>query len=167
MFPNSYQQQAQKGLLVYHARSLGQQLVELTRQVREAVATTGSETMARLARDAIQRIMGPRWSAPAAATHQPTPAYDSDPWAEDPDQQEWSDSTEPRSEEVRTTEPSTQTAGLIRSVILAAGLSAASWWLRRSGSVLRAVGMALITGVFAVFGDAVAADGIHAVLQHL
>jgi hypothetical protein len=141
--------------------------VELTRQVREAVATTVSETMARLARDAVQCIMEPRWSAPTAATRQLTPEYDCDPWAEDPDQQEWSDSTDARSEEVRTIEPSTRTAGPIRSAILAAGLSAASWWLRRRGSVLGALGMALMPGVFAVFGDTVAADGIHAVLQHL
>jgi hypothetical protein len=57
MFSNRQWQPGQTSMLIQHARRLGQHLADLTRQVRQAVATVISETLARLAQDAVHRVL--------------------------------------------------------------------------------------------------------------
>jgi hypothetical protein len=91
-------------------------------------------------------------------------ADDMDPWAEDLDQREWRESTYTESDDDRTETPSKEATTSLRPIAWAAGLGAASWWLRRRGTVLGALAMALMAGTFELFGDTVAADSINLIL---
>jgi hypothetical protein len=167
MFSSRQWQPGQTSMLIQHARRLGQQLADLTRQVRQAVATVISETLARLAQDAVHRVLVlPRYNS-APLPRRTRPADDMDPWAEDLDQREWRQSSYTEPDDDRTETPTNETLISLRPIAWAAGLGAASWWLRRRGTLLGALAMALMAGTFVLFGDAVAADSINVILQHL
>jgi hypothetical protein len=167
MFSNREWQPGKQSMLIQHARRLGQQLADLTRQVRQAVTTVISETLSRLAHDAVHRVLVlPRFTS-APLPRRTWPADDTDPWAEDHGQREWRESSYTEADDDCSESPSNETTPSLRPIAWAAGLGAASWWLRRRGTVLGALAMALMSGVFVLFGDAVAADSLSVILQHL
>jgi hypothetical protein len=97
----------------------------LAGRVREAVAEAVGETLARLARDAADRLLGP-----PPEHHVPIhrygshPQYEEDPWA-DPEPEPSSYSSDGEFASMETTER------VAMGKALAAGLATAGWWLRR------------------------------------
>jgi hypothetical protein len=166
MYPVQPRQARGGGLLTRHARHLGEHLTELSQRVREAVATTIGEALAGLAQDAVNALL-----VPPRPTSQVYSRYDhardDDPWAEDLDDEAWSRTGGISSRTDRTDPLPAKAPARLPPAVLAAGLGAASWWLRRSGSLTGAVGVGLAAGVIAALGGRLAADGLDAAQQHL
>jgi hypothetical protein len=167
MYPVQPRQSRGAGLLTRHARHLGEHLTELSQRVREAVATTIGEALAGLAQDAVNALLVPPRPAPQAFARYDDARDELDPWADDLDDEAWSSAGGIRSSADQPAPLPAKTPARLPPAVLAAGLSAASWWLRRSGSLTGAVGVGLAAGVIAALGGRLAADGLEAAMQHL
>jgi hypothetical protein len=138
----------------------------LSQRVREAVAASIAEALAGLVQDALNALLVP--SHPASQVHSRyDDARDDDPWAEDLDEEAWSTAGGISSRTDKSDPPPAKTPARLPPAVLAAGLGAASWWLRRRGSLSGAVGVGLAAGVIAALGDRLAADGLDAAMHHL
>jgi hypothetical protein len=167
MYPVQPRQPRGGGLLTRHARHLGEHLTELSQRVREAVAASIGEALAALAQDAVNALLVPPRPAPQAFSRYGGARDEIDPWAEDLDDEAWSRAGGISSRTDKTDPPPAKTPARLPLAVLAAGLGAASWWLRRRGSLTGAVGVSLAAGVIAALGGRLAADGLDAAMQHL
>jgi hypothetical protein len=167
MYPVQPRQSRGGGLLTRHARHLGEHLTELGQRVRQAVAASIGEALAGLAQEAVNALLVPPRPAPQAFARYDDPRDELDPWAENLDDEAWSSAGGISSRTDKSDPPPAKTLTRLPPAVLAAGLGAASWWLRRSGSLTGAVGVGLAAGVIAALGGRVAADGLDAAQQHL
>jgi hypothetical protein len=149
------------GLVGRRLGELGQQLQELSRRVREAVAQAIREAVAQLARDTVDRFL------PRQRTRFPLPHrlddgdYEFDPW--EVDEEEPPDWDEPKDVEadqpVVASRPAAIAQPVARSAV-ALGLAAAGWWLRRRSSVWAALGIGLFAGAAAAMTGRLAEGGL-------
>jgi hypothetical protein len=138
-------------------RELGQHLAELSQRVREAVIQAVRETIAQLARDAVDSLLHRHQFGSAEMSLPDDPEGTYDPW-DDVDPY----SVRPFRESVRafsrpTSQAPTPPSG--RSVV-ALALAAAGWWLRQRGSWLGALAVGLIAGFVACVAQRLADDGL-------
>jgi hypothetical protein len=170
-----------RGLVARHAGRLSVHLADLSRQVREAVAAVVSDTLGKLAREAVHQLLL-RKAPPAAfgAGRQPyrqerDPWRESDPWAErDREEQKeeddyWSETDEDETEEDEANEVVPVLAareGRLPTAALAAGVATAAWWLRRRGTWPSAVGIGLAAVALVWLGDDSTAADLDLMVRH-
>jgi hypothetical protein len=107
------------------AQALTDHLGVLSGRVREAVAEAVGETLARLARDAADRLLGPPPEHHVPVHRYGSPSqYEGDPWADpEPETSSHHFDGEPT--------PMAANEQMALGKALAAGLATAGWWLRR------------------------------------
>jgi hypothetical protein len=131
-------------------REFRRDLGELAERVRRVVVEAIRETLANLARDAVDRFMWRRLAPQPLPTPVRSQREDFDPWdaESDPDYEyeaKWDEDEEPQTPVSRVDPKPLRVPNA-----LVIGLAAAGWWLRR-GKLLGAMTVALVTGVAAAF----------------
>jgi hypothetical protein len=134
-----------------HLYKLREHLGELAAQVRVAVADAVAATLARLARDIVDRLLCVRSASLSRPMMQHRPSDEFDPWAEPPDLAgPWSECA--LNAPVEPPRQEGQSRGPGRATVLSVALCAAGWWLRRGGRPAAALGVGLATALVAVAG---------------
>jgi hypothetical protein len=129
-------------LLGRRLRELGQHLAEIGKRVREAVTQAIRETMAQLARDAVDRVLPRRFYGPRVFGERDFAEDHYDPWQDEVvEEDSWTASEVPDDDEPASSSASAAPVG--RSS-MALALAAASWWLRRQGTLWGAFGVGLV-----------------------
>jgi hypothetical protein len=90
-----------------------------------------------------------------------------DTWTEDRDREAWSRQDDNELEEPVADTPMTERNGPPSPMAVAAGLTAAGWWLRRHGTFPGALLAGFVAGVFVWLSDDGVVDSFDVVLQHL
>jgi hypothetical protein len=170
-----------RGLVARHAGRLRVHLTDLSRQVREAVAAVVSDTLGKLAREAVhQLLLRKPPAARLSAGRQPyrqerDPWRESDAWAErdheelEEDSDYWSETDEDEEMEDEPNEVVPVAAareGRLPTAALAAGLATAAWWLRRRGTWPSAAGLGLAAVALVWLSDDGTAADLELMLQH-
>jgi hypothetical protein len=130
---------------------LREHMGELAAQVRVAVADAVAATLARVARDIVDRLLGVRSANLSRPATYQRPSDEFDPWAEAPDLAgPWSGCQ--LNAPVEPSAPEGQSRSPGRASVLSVALRAVSWWLRRGGRPAAARGIGLATALVAVAG---------------
>jgi hypothetical protein len=126
-------------------------LGELAGQVRVAVADAVATTLARVARDAVDRLLRVRPASLSRPMTYHRPSEEFDPWAEGTDPGDpW-----PRGQPVAPVEQPArehQSVPPVRATVLSLALRVAGWWLRRGGAPAAALGVGLVAALAALAG---------------
>jgi hypothetical protein len=170
-----------RGLVARHAGRLSVHLADLSRQVREAVAAVVSDTLGKLASEAVHQLLlrkppAARFSGGRQPYRQERdPWREADPWAErDHEEQEedhdsWSETDEDETEEAEPDPivpvPAAR-EGRLPTAALAAGLATAAWWLRRRGTWPSAVAVGLTAVALVWLSDDGTAADLDLMLRH-
>jgi hypothetical protein len=137
--------------ILVRLQELCEHLGELAAQVRVAVADAIAATLARVGRDAVERLLFVRKaSLPRPITYQ-RPGDDFDPWAEGPDLEGPWASGQPVAP-IEQPARERQCGGLGRASVMSVALRAAGWWLRRGGAPAAALGVGLVAALAALAG---------------
>jgi hypothetical protein len=142
---------------------LGEHLGAIAHRVREAVADAVGETVARIARDAVDGLLGRRPARPPPRPVRPpsrAPSDDYDPRADDPadDDDRWPAPRFPREEVYR---PSPRVpAPRPAAPALAAALAGAGWGLRRYGTLPGALALGVLAWLVALLGGRTVRGGL-------
>jgi hypothetical protein len=147
------------GVVGRRLRELGQHLAKISRRVAEAVTEAIRETAAKLACDALGRILPRRLSAPAVPKWRDDPEEEYDPWTDEEEPGPWRAHDEIQSAEVAP-EPSAPAAVMpVARSALALALAVSAWWLRRQGSLWGAFGIGLIAATAAAVVRSLTGEG--------
>jgi hypothetical protein len=137
--------------ILVRLQELCEHLGELAAQVRVAVADAIAATLARVGRDAVERLLFVRKaSLPRPMTYQ-RPRDEFDPWAEGTEPGDPWASGQPVAP-VGQSAREHQSAAPVRATVLSVALRAAGWWLRRGGAPAAALGVGLVTALAALAG---------------
>jgi hypothetical protein len=140
-------------------RELGQHLAEINRRVRAAVAQAVRETVAQLARDAVDCVLPRRIFDPSMPQRYDDPEDEFDSWTDDEEPDCWAVPDEMMAAELVPEPFDPATAVPVARSALTLALAAAGWWLRRQGSLWGAFGIGLIAGAAAAVTRRLTGDG--------
>jgi hypothetical protein len=148
------------GFVGRRLRELGQHLTDLSRRVRETVAEAVRDTVAQMARCAVERALSRRSPGPIVQEQSYGAEGEFDSWADEEAPGPWIEPGAMRAVHA-TPEVPPDVSGIpvVRSS-LALALAAAGWWLGRQGSWWGALAVGLVAGAAAAVTRRLTGDGL-------